>query len=437
MGYKKKWNSIQVVGLVAVVWSIFASGPVFASAMVEVAEAPTSDLNLTLRAIRSARKTLQINAYELTSKVIAEAIRERIRAGVDVDILQEGEAVGGFPEDGVPIRRALVAAITAAQKGSYRLMVGRRNGVRRFPFDHAKYMIVDQASVLMGSENYSPTGHPEPNTVGNRGWEVFIHDAGIAADFGKVFGGDRDLRRRDVEEWAGFSKNLLDAMDLGRFFLSGGELLPAPPPDDQLVDEKGLPFSLTAVPALPAQRILPVASPDTSLSTLIALIRGARRSIDVQQMIFNPDWAEAVNGSPLMAELIFAARRGVRVRVLLNDDAAFGQDPGESKNLRTIEYLNSAAQRFRIGIEARTANVEQMGVGYIHNKGVLVDGQYVLVSSINWNQNSVERNRETGIVLQGVELNRYYSRLFESDWWVSRNTGQRRDVLAGELADGE
>src|SRR4051794_22466155 len=73
----------------------FLSASVYAFP-VEVAEAPATDLALILHAIHSANHSLRINIYELTSLDIVDAIIERIQKGVHVEILEEGQPVGGF-----------------------------------------------------------------------------------------------------------------------------------------------------------------------------------------------------------------------------------------------------------------------------------------------------------------------------------------------------
>ena len=366
-----------------------------AASWVEVAEAPTTDLALTVHAISSAQKSLKINAYELTSTEVASAIRERILAGVQVDILQEGEPVPTFPAAGVPIRTALVSAIRRMGKGSYREMEGRKDGVRRFPYDHAKYVIVDDSAVLIGSENYSPTGHPEPGTRGNRGWEVFIHDTGTATDFSTVFSGDRNKIHKDITEVVGFNKAS----------------------EDLLAAEYTAPAT---VPPLQATTVVPVVSPDTSLTTLISLIRSARKTLDIEQLNFDSSWNGTPNSSPILAEVVAAARRGIQVRVLLDDDAAsFGGDPETSHNAVTVAALTQSAHQFGLRLEGRIANLKAIGVDYIHNKGVLVDGYLTLVSSINWNQNSIQRNREAGVVINGAQINAHYAALFNQDWTAS------------------
>ena len=52
----------------------------------------------------------------------------------------------------------------------------------------------------------------------------------------------------------------------------------------------------------------------------------------------------------------------------------------------------------------------------LHNKGVIVDGESVLISSINWNSNAILRNREMGIVVHNTELAAWYLSSFEEDW---------------------
>jgi phosphatidylserine/phosphatidylglycerophosphate/cardiolipin synthase-like enzyme len=45
-----------------------------------------------------------------------------------------------------------------------------------------------------------------------------------------------------------------------------------------------------------------------------------------------------------------------------------------------------------------------MNVDYIHNKGMIIDQDKTLISSINWNQNSVDNNREAAVVLISTQV---------------------------------
>src|SRR4051812_46822514 len=77
---------------------------------VEVSQAPQKHLELIIRAIKSATESLHINIYELKSEEIAEAVLERIHAGIHVEILNEGQPVGGMTEAAGEIRHQLVTA---------------------------------------------------------------------------------------------------------------------------------------------------------------------------------------------------------------------------------------------------------------------------------------------------------------------------------------
>ncbi|HDN96196.1 MAG TPA: hypothetical protein ENG71_03940, partial [Thermoplasmatales archaeon] len=52
----------------------------------------------------------------------------------------------------------------------------------------------------------------------------------------------------------------------------------------------------------------------------------------------------------------------------------------------------------------------------IHNKGLIIDGEKVLISSINWGENSVRRNREIGVVVEDKNIASYFEDIFWYDW---------------------
>jgi phosphatidylserine/phosphatidylglycerophosphate/cardiolipin synthase-like enzyme len=369
----------------------------------EVAEAPTSNLNLTVNAIRSAKRSIFLNIYEFTSPEIAEAIVAQVQAGVHVEILEEGQPVGGLSPAAKGIQDQISRAMQEAGNGDRFYMMTSKAAAakRRFRFDHAKYAVIDEHNLLIGSENYSPTGNPEPGTVGNRGWEVFIHDAEIAQSYKSIFQGDADMSHGDVTELT--NNAIAPAIDK-----PAQEEIPENPDSSLPTAEPSLGKSLMAA------TIRKVSSPDSSLNGLLGLIRGAKTSLDIEQMSFDSKWSSGNN--PLLAALEEAASRGVQIRVLLNDETVFfrGGKTRKLKNVETANYLNTLPN-----VEARIANVGAMGVDYVHNKGVLADGDLTLISSINWVENSILRNREAAVVIGGKEVFQHYEALFESDWNAS------------------
>ena len=370
------------LGLISPAWSM----------TVDVSEAPTTNLGLTISAIQSAQHTLLLNIYELSSPEIADALVGRIQAGVNVRIIEEGQPVGGMSAAAKGIQSQLVQAMQSARGGDHLFeMTSKAGGKRRFRFDHAKYAVIDGSDLLIGSENYSPTGNPQPGTLGNRGWEVLIHDQALATQFAATFASDSDTSYQDVEDLVG-----------GGAALAQNLAAPKSPPV----------FSGTS---LPADGVTALTSPDTSLNGLTNLIRNAKSSIDIELMTFDPGWAKVAAQNPLIPELIAARKRGVTVRVLLNDETVFdhASKPAKPKNPVTESQLTQG------GVQAITANLKGMGVDYIHNKGVLVDGNQTLISYINWDENSIEHNREAAVVIDSPSIFAHYEALFEKDWEVS------------------
>ena len=141
---------------------------------IDVSDSPTNDLQLALSAIDSAQHSLYVNAYEFTSNEIANHIIDKIRSGIKVEILAEGQPVGGIGKVGESIRAQVVQAMAQATAPDRFFVMSSEEpdgaNQRRFHFDHAKYMIVDEANILVGSENYSPTGNPAMGSLAPIPW---------------------------------------------------------------------------------------------------------------------------------------------------------------------------------------------------------------------------------------------------------------------------
>ena len=390
---------------------------------IDAAEAPANDLALTVNAINSAQKTLQLNIYELSSPEVADALLSRIQAGVQVQILEEGQPVGGLSAASKGIVSQLVQAMRSAGNSDFLYeMTSKAGGHRRFRYDHAKYVVIDSSSVLVGSENYSPTGNPEPGTVGNRGWEVLIHDSQLAQTFAQTFVSDSDPSNRDIMDMGsqGVAYAFALVNDVAKKKPRPRPIKPVPVPAPFPGANSTASSMQVYSQSMTASAVDSFASPDTSLSGLQALFENATTSMDIELMTFHQDWGASGGQSPLLTSLLNAAKRGVRIRVLLNDETVFNTNGKTSKpvNRLTIQTLQNAAAQ-GLPIQALVANIKAMGVDYIHNKGAVLDGNKTMISSINWDQNSVQRNRETAVVITSSDVFSHYEALFEQDWEAS------------------
>ena len=52
----------------------------------------------------------------------------------------------------------------------------------------------------------------------------------------------------------------------------------------------------------------------------------------------------------------------------------------------------------------------------LHNKGAIIDGESVLVGSMNWGSNAALRNREMSVLIHDQSLTSDYLQSFNEDW---------------------
>ena len=129
----------------------------------------------------------------------------------------------------------------------------------------------------------------------------------------------------------------------------------------------------------------------------------------MQQLYIYPNWTNQQN--PLIPLLINKSNQGVDIRIILNYNPWY--DSTNIHNNQTKTLLKSH------GIQVKYIYTNWSLFQNVHNKGVIIDNEYVLISSINWNENSFLNNREIGIILNHPNIAQFYSTIFLSDWQLS------------------
>ena len=157
--------------------------------------------------------------------------------------------------------------------------------------------------------------------------------------------------------------------------------------------------------------VIPVIAPDTSYQ-IVDLLDSARTSIEIEQAYIKNETPYTLN--PYLSSAINASRRGVHVRVLL--DSYWYNVEGPNDNDEMAALINRIGAAEHIPLEAKCIDLSVSPVEKIHNKGVIVDDERVLVSSINWNSNSPNFNREAGVIIDHPGVARYFREVFDDDW---------------------
>ncbi|MEM3086613.1 MAG: phospholipase D-like domain-containing protein [Halobacteria archaeon] len=320
---------------------------------------PESALAETVDFLRSARQRLVAQLYEFDHRLLAQELVEAVRRGAGVDLLVEASPVGGVSNS----NRALLGALEEAGVKVTLLHTPR------YRFSHAKFAVADGLGVLLMTENWNAAGLPA-NLRGNRGWGLKAENASLAARLEEVARLDATLRPGD-------SRGRVDR---------GG-------PSPLLITTPPLPGPNWTLGNLTGLLVL---GPESGLEEVRSLLRSARERIEVLQQTVDPTWSDGA--SPLLDELLRAAQRGVRVRLLHQ----FGDLAG----------FRARAEGLPVEVRAFAPHGR---VQSPHAKGIIADDR-VFVSSFNWNENSFSNNREAGLLLDNATAAAFFAASFDEDW---------------------
>jgi len=392
------WNDFRVYG---VGQSHFSYETFGFEGDVTVFTSPDSSFTAIAGAVDNASESICLNLYQFHNFYLMDHIIYAIERGVEVKMMLEGGPVNGIADE-----ERYIADQTVAAGGYVRFMIsdGDRGIHDRYAFNHAKYAIIDDEMTIVTSENWKNTGVPINNTFGNRGWGIIINNSDTADYWSSVF----------VEDWKPASKDSFPFTPDDPIY---GNKYGSPPPDfvpDRtiLTGNYTSPFYSEIVSG--KFNVSPVLSPDTSLletKSIIGMIKGADDSVYVEQLYIR-NWGTHADPepNPLLEAVINASRRGCEVKILL--DSVY-----EGKNGVIVEYLNDVAADENLNLEAKLIDNAPIGLNKTHNKGVIVDRRKVLISSINWNENSARNNREAGLIIENEDVAEFYTNVFFYDWW--------------------
>ncbi len=128
-----------------------------------------------------------------------------------------------------------------------------------------------------------------------------------------------------------------------------------------------------------------------SENAMLSLINNAKSSLD----IYNEEMAD----NQITSALESAAQRGVTVRIDMTNSS---------------EWKSAFTALTQAGAQVRTyaANAPL----YIHAKMILVDGSSAFVGSENFSSNSLQKNRELGIIISDPATANELEQTFTKDW---------------------
>lgn len=340
---------------------------------------PDSGLDEVMTMLNAATDSIHLHVYQLHHTNLAMALIDAQNRGVDVTVvIHEPESWW----DAYTIGQSLGIAWELESNGIDVLQFSSSSS-SPYQYIHSKVAVVDSQQVWISSGNWKESSLPSDGD-GNRDWGVIVDSTDLATIVLERMTFDEDASQLHVEDAT------YPSPDTGTYEP------PAP----------YTPSSTVAAITGPINGEL-LTCPDDCMQGLADFIDSADSEILLSLQYLEMDWYWGWQENPLLDSLEDAAARGISIRLAINQHYA-NENPG-------IREVVNELNEWEGDVEAILMS-ENETVKKLHNKGVIVDGESVLISSINWGDNSILRNREMGLIIHSQQVTAPFETSFWEDW---------------------
>jgi phosphatidylserine/phosphatidylglycerophosphate/cardiolipin synthase-like enzyme len=353
---------------------------------------PDSTFAVTKRLFDAAKKSILIGIYDFSADYIKELLLDALKRGVSVKLMLD---IDSKDEQALfdDLNDAGVDGVPAPSCASHR--------VHYFSSSHEKVIVVDDEWCIVQSGNYSDNsiplnvedgGDPDHFRTGNRDTGLAIRSKKLSKFFSGILKADMALELKGPE-------SLPAKVETANAFMVEKAPTKLPP---KLFPSRT--FSLKK-----PLTIQPVLSPDNYMKVMPDKLRAAKKSILIEQQYIRgvqPDIAELLAAIKEASD----AADAFDVRIILGKIFSKKDLPKEEANLELLK------ENYGLQLGKNIRYIDTSRFVHCHNKMVLVDGRSLLVSSQNWSDSAVSKNREAGVWLTHTGICGYFTRIFESDW---------------------
>jgi phosphatidylserine/phosphatidylglycerophosphate/cardiolipin synthase-like enzyme len=306
------------------------------------------------------------NAPKSALEPVIAALERAGARGVKVRVLVSNKMV---KQDQATFDR--LRAIAGAEVKTYDL-AGLTGGIL-----HAKYWIVDRAEVFVGSQNFDWRSLTHIHETGLR-----VRDARIAAELGEIF--ETDWKVADTGALPTFAEAAAAAP-------GGGAR-----PEIELV---------ASPPALTPPGIRP------ALEALIELLRAAKKTIRIQTLEYAPDTKYDGHWPEIDDALRAAAKRGVKVELLVSD---WNTEKGVFAGVKALHGVENVAVKVITIPLAKEGFIPYARV--CHSKYMVVDDEILWVGTSNWSKSYFTTSRNVELIARKKDLAAQAAHVFARLW---------------------
>jgi hypothetical protein len=259
---------------------------------------------------------------------------------------------------------------------------------------HIKVAVRDRAAFWLSSGNWNNSNQPDIDPAaspadapaarhGDRDWHVVVEQAQLAGVF-------EDYIQHDLAVAAAHNGPAEQAGP------------PLTPPSLGSTETPTFAEFFPPKTVTGTMKITPLLTPDPGVYTgaVKALIASATQTLYLQfQYIELPRQTDATSQAfvDLVQAVIDRQQAGVDVKIIMSE-------------FETAGYLE---QLQALGLNV-VSNVKIQN--NVHNKGIVADGQRVLISSQNWSTDGTLYNRDAGVIIDNPDAAQYFQQIFQHDW---------------------
>jgi len=330
---------------------------------------PDGSRNVLWHLLNSAKESIYVEIYGINHPHILDLIHDlhATKPGLDLKFLIGWNSLG-YPSPNKYVANNLTLL-------GYPV---KWTNSSDFNFAHQKFLIIDNKTTVVHAGNWAKTSFPAEGFEANREWSIAMTDTEVAGYYGAVF--DYDWGR---------------GTDYDAGTHGTGDALTQPSATSTYQRSFATPGYFSG-----PMNVTPIFSPDTSLEGILYCINAAQVTLDIQIPYFT-NVGDASEVDQIIDAIIAAKNRGVTIRVITDEEYDF-EEIADILHNNGIPIVWHDTRWF-------TAN---------HNKGIIVDGRMVLISSINYSDNSITNNREAGVIIENKDVAQWYLEVYDFDWSI-------------------
>ncbi|MGB8192460.1 MAG: phospholipase D-like domain-containing protein [Chitinophagaceae bacterium] len=349
--------------------------------------------------LEKTENTLTVGMFDFGAphiQLAIEALADKSSFEKMVLAIQGGSSTGEGTKENDLSDKDMIAELSMNMGEKFEnawVKIGRVNGWVASSY-HIKVAVRDSNSIWLSSGNWQSSNQPDIEELGNpsqrfllntynREWNIILGHGGIAKVYEAFILNDYEHNREDF---------VPESAREELFFLI--------PEEDVFIPEAAR--VMKQFEEFSAEReftVTPVLSPDNYFEEVLQLVKSAKQELLIQNQTFNAPGESHDKLRELMQAVLQKQEEGVNVKVIFRNFI-----PAVAR--KNIEALMD------MGFDASFIKLHSK----CHTKGIIVDGETVMIGSHNWSNDGVSVNRDASLIFYDKELAQYFRSVFFHDW---------------------